>query len=130
MPSHRMGARKIAQDGRAEDGAVQNAADGAVGALPHLFEVIFAHALHVGGDGRALDGNAQPLGRLGGIDGHLIVRLVAVRKAEVVVLRFEVDIGGEQDVLDLLPEDARHFVAVHLDERRFHLDLCHKVAPF
>ena len=55
-----------------------------------------------------LTGNAQPLGRLGGIDGDLIVRLVAVRKAEVVVLRLEVDIGGEQDVLDLLPEDARH----------------------
>ena len=86
LPAGDVGHDAFAQDGRAEDGAVQNAADGAVGALPHLFEVIFAHALHVGGDGRALDGNAQPLGRLGGIDGHSIVRLVAVRKAEVVVL--------------------------------------------
>ena len=35
-------------DGRAEHRAVQNGADGAVGALPHLGKVVFLHALALG----------------------------------------------------------------------------------
>lgn len=44
----------VEQDGFAEDGAVEDVADGPVGRLPHLLEVEFLHASLVGGDGRTL----------------------------------------------------------------------------
>ena len=107
-------------DGRAEHGAVQHGADGAVRALPHALEVVLVHARGVRRDGGALHGHAQALGRLGGIDGHLVVGGVAMLQAQVVVLGLQIDMRKQQLVLDHLPDDARHLVAVHLHERRGH----------
>jgi len=45
----------LAQDGLAEDGAVEDVADGAVGRLPHLLEVKLLDTGLIGGDGGALD---------------------------------------------------------------------------
>ncbi|CAN3994076.1 hypothetical protein GMJFJA_GMJFJA_03590, partial [Dysosmobacter welbionis] len=64
-------------NGRPEGGAVQNRPDGAVGALPHLRQLgVLLHPLAVGGDGGALHRHAQALGGVGGVDGHLVPRLV------------------------------------------------------
>ena len=63
------------------------------------------------------------LGGLGGVHRHLVVGLVPVLQAQVVVFGLQVHIGHQQLVLDLLPEDAGHFVAVHLHQRRFHQNL-------
>ena len=94
---HRLDA--LDHDGCAEDGAVEHRADGAVGALPHLVQVVLLHALGVGGDGCALDGNAQTLCGPGGVDGHLVVRLVPVLEAQVKVLGLEVDVRADELVL-------------------------------
>ena len=51
------------------------------------------------------------------IHGDLIVGLVAFFEAQIVIFRFQIHKGQDQLVLDHLPEDARHLVAVHLDER-------------
>ena len=118
---HRLDA--LDHDGCAEDGAVEHRTDGAVGALPHLVQVVLLDALRVGGDGRALDSHAQALGGLGGVDGHLVARLVSVLKAQVVVLGLKIDVRADKLVLDNLPDDAGHLVAVHLDERGLHFDL-------
>ena len=116
-------------DGRAEDRAVEQRADGTVGTLPHLLEPVLLHAGGVGGDGCALDGHAQTLGRLGGVHGDLVVGPVAVLEAEVVVLGLEVDVRADELVFDDLPDDAGHLVAVHLDERGLHRYLGHVVLP-
>src|ERR1700722_12785134 len=42
-------------DRLAENGAVEDIADRAVGAFPHLFQVEFLHAGFIGGDGGAFD---------------------------------------------------------------------------
>ena len=44
--------------------------------------------------------------RVGGVDGHLVVGGVAVREAEVVVLDREVEVGEDELLLDLGPDDA------------------------
>ena len=62
----------------------------------------------------------QALGGLGGVDGHLVVGGVAMLQAQVVVLGLQIDMRKQQLVLDHLPDDARHLVAVHLHERRGH----------
>ena len=48
--------------------------------------------------------------------GDLVVGLVAILDAEVVVLEVHVEIGVDQLVLDELPDDPRHLIAVHLDD--------------
>ena len=121
--------RVDARDGdrRAEHGAVHHGADRAVRALPHLVEVVLGHALGVRGDGRALDGDAEALRRIGGIHGHLVVGLVAVGQAQVIVFGLQVHEREDEFVLDHLPQDPGHFVAVHFDERGEHFDFFHGV---
>ena len=116
----------LADDRLAEDRAADDVADRAVGRPPHLLEVELLHARLVGRDGGALHGDAVLLGRLGRIDRHLVVGLVAMLDAEVVVLQVDVEVRQDQLVLDELPDDAGHLVAVHLDDGILHLDLRHR----
>ena len=74
-------------DGSAEGCAVQIGADGTVGALPHLRQLgILFHPLLVGGDGGAFHRYAQTLRGLGGLNSHLILRLIAVQQPQIIVL--------------------------------------------
>src|SRR5690606_7034543 len=82
----------------------------------------------VGGDGGALDAHAVLLDRVGGVDGDLVVGGVAGLDAQVVVLQVDVEVRQDQLVLDELPDDAGHLVAVELDDRVLDLDLRHGCA--
>ena len=113
-------------DRRAEARAVENRANGAVGAFPHLFKPVFLDARRVRRDRRAFHRDAEALGCLAGVDGDLVVGRVAHLKAQIVVLGLEIDIRFEQLLLDKAPDNARHLIAVHLDQRRFHLNLRHR----
>ena len=53
----------------------------------------------------------------------LVVGLVAVGQAQVVVLEVDVQVGVDELVLDVLPDDAGHLIAVQLDNRVLDLDL-------
>ena len=61
----------------------------------------------------------------GGVDRDLVVGRVAVLDAEVVVVELDVEVRQDQPVLDELPDDARHLVAVELDDGVQDLDLRH-----
>src|SRR6185437_16666756 len=50
---------------------------------------------------------------------------VAMLDAEVEVLEVDVEVGEDQLLADALPDDARHLVAVHLDDGILDLDLAH-----
>jgi hypothetical protein len=109
-------------DGFSEDGAAEVVPDGAVGGQPHLLELKLFDALLVGGDGGALDADAVLLDRLGGVERDLVVCLVAVGQAEVVVFEVDVQVGVDEFVFDVLPDDAGHLVAVQLDDGVLDLD--------
>lgn len=110
-------------DGLAEDGAAEVVADGAVGGQPHLLEVELLDSCLVGGDSCALHADLVLLDGFGGVDGDLVVGFVAVLETQVVVLEVDVEVLVDELVLDVLPDDAGHFVAVELDERVLDLDL-------
>jgi hypothetical protein len=65
------------------------------------------------------------LDRLRGVDGHLVIGLVAVLDAEVVVVQVHVEVRVDQGFLDELPDDPSHLVAIELYYRSFDLDLGH-----
>ncbi len=90
-----------------------------------LLEVEFLHPRLVRRDGGAFDADAVLLDGVGGVDGDLVVGLVAVFHAEVEVLQVDVEVGQDQLVLDELPDDAGHLVAVEFDDGVRHLDFCH-----
>ena len=119
------------KNGLSEYGAVQDSADSAVRGLPHLLEVVLGHALCVRCDGSALYRYAVLLGCVRGVYSYLVVGLVSVNKAQVVVIGLEVNIRSDQDILDHLPYDTGHLVAVHLYQRSGHLNLIsHCKFPF
>ncbi|MNE91089.1 hypothetical protein D3C80_1886600 [compost metagenome] len=62
---------------------------------------------------------------MGRVDRHLVVGGVAVFHAEVVVVEVQVQIGEDQLVLDPLPDDPGHFVAVDVHDGIGDLDLGH-----
>lgn len=94
-----------------------------IGALRTLLQLEFLHASLVRGDGRALDANRVLLDGLGSVQCDLVVGLVAVLEPQVIVLKVDVEVGVDEAVLDVLPDDARHLVAVKLHERVLDLDL-------
>ena len=64
-----------------------------------------------------LTADADLLDRLRRFDGDLVARLVALLNAEIVVEQLDIEIGMDQLLLDEMPDDAGHLVAVHLDDR-------------
>ena len=63
---------------------------------------------------------------LAAVDRHLVVGGVTVLDAEIEIHQVDVEIGVDQLVLDELPDDAGHLVAVEFDDRIVHLDLRHE----
>ena len=113
-------------DGGAEHGAVQDGADGAVRTFPHLRQLgIFLHSLLVGGNGGALHRNAVFLGSIGGVHRHLVPGLIAVEQAQVVILGFQIHERKNQFFFYHRPQNAGHFIPVHLYKRGGHFDLFH-----
>ena len=125
LPSTHRRTNAADENRRAEDRAVEHSANRAVGRLPHLVQVVLRHALGVRSDGCALDRDAVLLRRVGAVNRHLITRFVAVRQAKIVILRLQIHERLNQQLLDVCPQDAGHFVAIHLHQRRFHLNLFH-----
>jgi len=65
------------------------------------------------------------LDRFGRLDCDPILGLVAIFDAKVEIEKLDVEIGVNQLVLDELPDDARHLVAIEFDDRVFDLDFRH-----
>ena len=80
------------------------------------------------GDRRALDPHAVLLDGVRRIDRDLVVGGVAVLDAQVVVVEIDVEVREDQHVLDELPDDASHLVAIEIYDRTFDFDLGH-VSP-
>jgi len=80
-------------------------------------------------DGGALDANAIFANGIGRIHGHLIVGGVAVFDREIIILDVEIEVGMDQLVLDRLPDDAGHFIAVEVHNWVGDFDLAHRILP-
>ena len=96
----------------------------------HRLEMELLHPRLVGRDGGAFHRDTDLLGGFGGVDGDLVARLVALLDAQIEIFQVDVEIGVDELVFDLLPDDPGHLVAVHLDDRIGHFDLRHGIVSF
>ena len=119
-------ARHIRADDRlADDDAAEDVADRAIRRFPHLLEIEFLHPRFIGRDGGAFDADAMLLDRICGIDGDLVLGLVAVLDGKIVILEQNIEIGMDELGLDQLPDDACHLIAIQLNHRICDLYFCH-----
>ncbi len=92
----------------------------------HIFlEVELFHPRFVGGDGGALDPHAAAFDRLGRLDRHPVLGGVAILDAEIEVVEADVQEREDQLVLDHLPDDPGHLVAVDVHHRIGDADFGH-----
>lgn len=115
----------LADDWFAEDNATENVTDGAVWRLPHLLELEFFNAGFVRRDGCAFYADAVLFDGVCSINGDLIVGLIAVFDRQIVIFQIDVEVWMDQLVLDELPDDAGHLIAVEFNDRVCNLDFCH-----
>mmetsp|Transcript_23346 Transcript_23346/g.41461 ORF Transcript_23346/g.41461 Transcript_23346/m.41461 type:complete len:385 (+) Transcript_23346:275-1429(+) len=113
----------LANDRLTEDGAIENVAEGAVGALPHLLQVELNNAGFIRGDGGALDTNIVLLNGLSSIKGDLIVGSIPIRKTKIVVENVQVQVGKDELFLNHGPDDPGHLIAVEINDRVGNLNL-------
>ncbi len=121
-------ARNIGDHDRlAEDDAAKDVTDRAVRRTPHLLEAELLNAGLIRRDGRTFDTDTVFLDRIRGVDRDLVIGFVARFDAEIEVFQIDIEIGVNEPVLDHLPDDAGHLIAIELDDGIFDLDLCHRV---
>ena len=87
-----------------------------------LLEIKLLDASLVRSNSGTLDADIVLLDGLCRIERHLVVGLVTIRQAKVKVLEVNVEVRMDEAVLDVLPDDARHFVTINLDKRILDLD--------
>ncbi len=126
-PAGHQAGHVAADDRLPKDRATDDIADGAVRRLPHLLQVKLLHPRLVRGDGGALDADLMLLDRLRRRNRDLILGGVAVLYRQIVVFQIDVQIGQDQLVLDKLPDDPGHLVAVKLDQRILYRNFLHGI---
>lgn len=93
------------------------------GGKPTLLKVELLDSSLVGRNGSALNTNRVLLDRLRRINCNLIICLVSVFQPQIIVLQVDVQVRMDELVLDVLPDDTGHLVAVELHHWVLDLDL-------
>ena len=124
-------ARNVRDDDRlAEDNSTEDVADGSIRGLPHFFETEFFNAGFIRSNGCALNANTVLQNGMSRIDGHLIICGITILNAQVVVLKIYIEIGQDQLLLNELPNNAGHLIAIELDNGSSYLYLRHNFPTF
>ena len=116
-------------DRSTENGPVQCGTYGAVGALIHFFQIIFFNSGIVGSNRRTFYAHMPFFDGFRSLKSDLIIGFIPADEPEVIVLGLQIHKGKDQFVLDHLPEDAGHFISVHLHDGVGHGYFLHKLSP-
>ena len=88
-------------------------------------QIILLQPLGIWGNCGAFNTYPPLFDRVGSVNSHLVAGLIPVGQAQIIVYRFKFHKWMDQRILDGMPEDTGHFVAVHLYDGVYHLDLFH-----
>ncbi len=116
----------IANNGFPKNSAVENIPDRSIRALPHLFKVKFFYSCFVRCDGCAFNTDTMFFYGKGSIHSDLVIGGIAVFNTEIIIFDLYIYIGEDQFILDKLPDNSCHFVAIEFYNRICDFDLlCH-----
>ena len=110
-------------DRSTENSSVQKGTDGTIGGFPHFRQVVFLHTVCVRGDGSAFYSNTIFFGSHCRVNRNLIFGGFTMFQSQIIILGVQIDVGGEQDILNHLPDDTGHLVAIHFNQGGRHLNL-------
>ena len=119
-----------ANDRFAENHATENIADCPVRGFPHFLELEFLNTCFIRCDRGAFDADAVFVDRVRGINRDLVIRCVTVLDREVIISQVDIEIGVDQLVADIMPDNSGHFIAIEFDDGVCDFDLRHGVCPF
>lgn len=88
-----------------------------------LLQLEFFNTSLIRCNGSALDTDGVLLNSLGSINSDLVVGLIAVFETQIVVLQIDIKVRIDKLVLDSLPDNAGHLIAVEFHDRILNLDL-------
>ena len=77
-------------------------------------------------DCRAFDRHTVFFCRHGRVDSNLIIGVIPMFQAQIIILCLQIDIRKKKFVLDHLPENPGHLIAVHFNKRCLHLNFSHR----
>jgi len=121
-------ARHVAADDRlAEDGSAQDVADRPVGDFHIFFSLNSSTRASSGVIGRAFDADSYFRIAVSRNRSSPCRRCGPALPCQIVIMQIDIEIGQDQLVPDRLPDHARHFVAIELDNGFQHLDLRHHI---
>jgi hypothetical protein len=99
-----------------ENSSIKNISDSSIRTLPHLLQIKFLHSRFVGRNSGTFYSHAVLFNGICCIDRHLVVCFIAILNTEVVILYIRINIGQYQLVLNELPNDPCHFIAIQLHD--------------
>ena len=109
-------------DGFSEHSPVEEVSDCAIGGFPHFFKVEFFDSCLIGSNGSTFNANFAFFDEFGGVQSDLVVSFVPVLYAEIKVLSIEFKVGLYEIILDLLPDNSGHFIAIKISHGVLNLD--------
>ena len=92
--------------------------------------MILFHPLRIRSNGRTLHGNTILFIRQSRIDRHLIICFIPVFQSQIIILCLQIDKWQKELVLNDLPEDPGHLIAIHLHQRCRHPYLFHSFISY
>ena len=119
-----------ANDRLAENHATENIADCSIRGFPHLLELEFLNTCFIRRDRGAFDANAVFVDRVGGINRDLVICCVTILDREIIIFQVDIEIGMDQLVTNVMPDNPGHFIAIEFDNGVCDFDLRHGACPF
>ncbi len=129
LPGPHVGFDSLYQNRSAENRSVQHGAERCIRTLVKLLQMIFFLSCTIRCNGRTLDSNAVLLCRKSRVLRHLIIGFIAVLQPEIIILGLQLHERKDQVLLDQLPDNSCHFIAIDLYDGSCHLNSRHIPAP-
>ena len=123
LPARNQSWDVLDDDRLAEDGAVKDVTDGAIGTLPHFLEFELFDACFIRSDGGALDANFALLDCFGSFKRNFVFSEIPVLNAEIEVEDLQIEEGEDEFILNRFPNDAGHFIPVKFSNWIGHCNL-------
>ncbi len=96
---------------------IKNVSNGAIRALPHLFEVELLNTRFIWCNGGTFNSHPILFDGICSINGNLVIGFISVFYPQIVIFDIQFEIGKNQFILDEFPNNSGHFISIEFNHR-------------